>query len=255
MHDMSDMEKHTRNNGMADAGLLMFSLPHHREIIRSQSFSHNSFEFENGKTYCTPSLNGNACIVDGSAWVLKENLDGQPSFFAPRPPMASTIPNLANAINQDMQFRIPEYFSRGAGDTYFSGKILAKLSRILLVAHELKDICSRPTEFGPEYVTACKGVDLPSEMTFNESLDNLRTGTEIWINGEAETPFVYDDKWGGMCSCGCYFNSDTKSCDNAYPNCPAFADPGLDFGHGKKILFSLSYRMNILFVFHSLPLY
>ena len=239
----------TPDKGVADAGLLMYSLPHHRDIMHSQSSSPSSFEFENGKTYCTPSLNGDACIVDGVAWALKENLDGQPSFFAPRPPMASTIRNLAKAINQDIQFRIPGYYSRGAGDTYFSGKILAKLSRILLVAYELKDICSRPIDFGHDYIVACKDVKLFSDSVFNEALDNLRVGTEVWINGEADTPFVYDDKWGGICSCGCYFNSETKSCDNSYPDCPAFSDPGLDFGHGKDILLSHQHS------FHVIPCY
>lgn len=224
--------KFTPENGMVDAGLLMYSLPHHREIMHSQSISPNSFEFEGGTSHCTPSLNGNACIVDGAAWVLKENLDGEPSFFAPRPPLASTLHKLSEAINRDIKFRVPGYYTRGAGDTYFSGKIVAKLSRILLITHELQGTCRNPTS--PEYVQACQQVKLPSASEFNEALDNLRSSTEVWINGKAETPFVYDNKWGGMCSCGCYFNGETQSCDNVYPDCPAFSDPGLDFGHGKR---------------------
>jgi len=74
-------------------------------------------------------------------------------------------------------------------------------------------------------------VTLPSEVQMEDAIGHLRSSTEIWINGTAETPFVYDDKWGGICSCGCLFNGDTQSCDNQYPNCPAFEDPGLDFGH------------------------
>lgn len=63
--------KFTPETGMSDAGLLMYSLPHHREIMHSQSISPNKFTFDGGVMHCTPSLNGDACIVDGAAWVLK----------------------------------------------------------------------------------------------------------------------------------------------------------------------------------------
>lgn len=225
--------KFTPENGMVDAGLLMYSLPHHREAMYSQPISRNRFNFKNNESFCTPSLNGEVCIVDGATWVLKENLDGEPSFFAPRPPLASTLENLSNSIQEDIKFRVPKYFSRGAGDTYFSGKILAKLSRILLITFELKTICNNPRKYGPDYVLACRNLTLPSRSQFMEALGDLRSGTQVWIDGTAETPFVYDDKWGGMCSCGCYFNGKTQKCDNKYPNCPAFSDPGLDFGHGE----------------------
>jgi len=236
--------KLTTENG-DKAGLLMYSLPHHREIMYSQSMSPNSFQFNEGITYCTPSLNGDACIVDGVAWVLKETLISEPSFFAPRPPLPSAIKKLSNAIKKDIKFRVPSYFARGAGDTYFSGKILAKLSRILLITHELKEVCSKSEKYGKDYIDACNRVKLPTLDEFNAALDHLRSATEVWINGTAETPFVYDDKWGGLCSCGCNFNDDTQSCDNEYPNCPAFSDPGLDFGHGKLAHFdstNLSYH-------------
>ena len=158
---------------------------------------------------------------------MKESLDELPSFSAPRPPMASSFASLANAINKDISYRIPDYYERGAGDTYFSGKMLAKLSRILLITEEMTDICSNDDK-PPE----CDNISLPTEGQFQEALDHLRSSTEIWINGTATTPFVYDGKWGGIVSCGCYFNGDTMDCDNRYPNCPCFSDPGLDFGHG-----------------------
>ena len=65
--------------------------------------------------HCTPSLNGDACLVEGSTWVLKENLYGEPSFFAPRPPTASSITNIAKALKKDILFRLPSYYARGAG--------------------------------------------------------------------------------------------------------------------------------------------
>ncbi len=53
----------------------------------------------------------------------------------------------------------------GAGDTYFSGKMLAKLARILIVAEE---------------VGATQDVHQP---LFTDALARLRAGVEIWLNG------------------------------------------------------------------------
>lgn len=223
--------KPIKNADTGNTDLLMYSLPHHREMMNPHLYSDNTVEFD-GKLHCTPSLNGDACVVKGSAWVLKEELHGQPSFFAPRHPRASTIPNIAKALGDDITYRVPDYYKRGAGDTYFSGKMLAKLSRILLVYKEVADICDNPENLGKEYVRQCKVASIPPKTQFVEALDHLRSSTEIWINGTAETPFVFDSKWGGLVSCGCLFNSETQSCDNEFPNCPSFEDPGLDFGHG-----------------------
>jgi len=219
-----------RNEDQAK-GLLMYSLPHHREVLRSYPNSSSSLIFDS-KQFCTPGLNGQLCIVEGSTWTMKEDLDARPSFFAPRPPLGVAIPNLAKAINTDINFRVPEYYTRGVGDTYFSGKILAKLARILLITQELTDLCSMAGKPGFDGPQECNHVTLPSQTEFDNTLDHLRSATEIWINGTAESPFVYDKEWGGIVSCGCYFNDKTQKCDNVYPDCPSFSDPGLDFGHG-----------------------
>jgi endo-1,3(4)-beta-glucanase len=194
-------------------------------------YSDNTVEFD-GKLHCTPSLNGDACVVKGSAWVLKEDMYDPPSFFAPRPPKASAIPHLAKALANDLDFRVPDYYLRGAGDTYFSGKMLAKLSRILVVYKEVSDICDHPSDSGKDYVKYCKKASLPPKEQFDGALDHLRAATQVWIDGTAETPFVFDSKWAGLVSCGCWFNGDTQKCDNVFPTCPSFEDPGLDFGHG-----------------------
>lgn len=228
--DARRVSDNKRADSVRDAGLLMYSLPHHREILRPQMTSATKDTFQS-RTHCTPSLNGDACVVEGSTWVLKEDMYGQPSFWAPRPPMASAIPNLAKALSQDIKFRVPDYFARGAGDTYFSGKILAKLARILLIYKELADTCSNPNKFGEDYVRQCKVSALPSSNEFDEALNHLRSSTEIWINGTAETPFVFDSSWGGLVSCGCLFDDKINGCRNKFPDCPAFSDPGLDFGH------------------------
>lgn len=182
--------------------------------------------------FCTPSLNGIACIVFGSSWILKEKMDCETSFWAPRSPTASAISSLAKAITSDIKFRLPEWYERGAGDTYFSGKMIAKLARILLIYKEVQSICSDPSKQASEYIQPCAEVTLPSADTFNLALDHLRKATQVWIDGTAETPFVFDSKWGGIVSCGCIFNEQSRRCNNVSPECPSFTDPGLDFGHG-----------------------
>lgn len=73
------------------------------------------------------------------------------------------------------------------------------------------------------------GVELNS---LKSALGRLRSGVEIWINGSASAPLLYDTHWGGLISCGCDFDGDTQDCRNQYPNCPAMTDAGQNFGHG-----------------------
>ena len=112
--------------------LLMYALPHHISSLETLVGPGNSGATE----YCSKSLHGQACLVRGNEWVMREDLDGPPSFVAPRPPHHSGISAIADAISTDIQFELPDYYMRGAGDTYFSGKMLAKLGRIIVVADE-----------------------------------------------------------------------------------------------------------------------
>lgn len=216
--------------------LLMFALSHHMDIWSDDSPTKL-------QQYCTPSLIGPSCLVAGAKWIFSERLPPT-SFRAPRPPRPEAIPSIAASLKEDLQYRLPHYYRRGAGDTYFSGKMLAKAGRILMIADELTELCTAPRKASyPEaidhdtqhaYVAACQGVVLPTRREFNDMLSSLRDAVEIWINGKAETPFVYDSSWGGTISCGCDFDSKTDSCHNKFPDCPIASDPGLNFGNGKK---------------------
>lgn len=212
------------------AEILMFALPHHMDQLTADSLPH-------GKRYCKSSLTGPVCLVLGNEWTIQQDLPVV-GFRAPRPVRPEFIPTLAQTLAEDMKFRLPGYMKRGAGDTYFSGKILAKLARILLIADEIDELCEQQgflkhasATDRKEYTQFCKDSTLPSREQFDDSLDELRSGVEVWINGTAETPFVYDRTWGGVISCGCYMNRKLE-CDNKYPNCPGFVDQGLNFGNG-----------------------
>jgi esterase/lipase superfamily enzyme len=48
------------------------------------------------------------------------------------------IDSIKDALQTDIHYQIPDNYMRGAGDTYFSGKMLSKLARIIIVAEEIK---------------------------------------------------------------------------------------------------------------------
>ena len=54
-----------------------------------------------------------------------------------------TFLRYSKALLGDIGFELPDFFQRGAGDTYFSGKYLAKLARILLISEEVHDLCAK----------------------------------------------------------------------------------------------------------------
>jgi len=199
--------------------LLTFAIPHQMERLPSDILP-------NAVRYCKSSLMGPACLVEGNKWVVPQELPVV-NFRAKRPPKPHYIPTLAKALSSDIEFKIPDYFKRGAGDTYFSGKFLAKLARILLISDEVDSLCGE--HGGREYLQYCKNSTLPTREQTEAGIQELREGVEIWINGTAETPFVYDSSWGGVVSCGCYMEG--TECTNRYPNCPGFSDPGLNFGN------------------------
>ena len=152
--------------------------------------------------------------VIGNTWSLEETLFPV-SFYASNAPKQEMAKDIRDAVAKDLNFELPPNYVKGAGDTYFSGKMLAKLARILLIADESGARHSRATK-----------------AAFENALTRLRENTEIWLNGSAVTPVLYDADWGGIVTCGCYFNGEQQSCDNRYPDCPALYDMGQNFGVG-----------------------
>ncbi|CAB9497949.1 Endo-1,3(4)-beta-glucanase [Seminavis robusta] len=217
--------------------LLMFALLHHQDMFAASQKAGNKNpqlpSYPHGKggpKSCATTLLGPACLVEGSTWMLQEKRQ-RASFRAPRPPRNEDLAVLVDAFRSDLNYSLPLYFQRGAGDTYFSGKMLAKLGRILTIGEELHEICA--SHDSPK---ECKGLDVPSpeQPEFQQALARLRSSVEVWINGTADTPFVYDGLatggWGGVASCGCDFDESQQQCRNQYPDCPGFFNPGLNFG-------------------------
>ena len=231
---------------------IAFALQHHLDMLPKNVSTIGN------EIYCVASLLGPACLVQGSSWTMIDRLP-EIDLRAPRQPEAQFLPTISKSLREDMQYTLPDYYRRGAADTYFSGKMLAKLGRIVLIADELTDICQKPKESGvPD---ECNTMSLPSKQELNDVVAELRRSVEVWVNGTAETPFVFDASceyfypvpallWllsllilliyppgGGVVSCGCVFDGD--NCQTHFPNCPAFSDPGLNFGNGKLLPFQL----------------
>jgi Glycosyl hydrolase family 81 C-terminal domain len=112
--------------------------------------------------------------VQGNSWVLRDTL--HPATFGldvkPRPEM---VTNLKKVLRDDIKYRIPYNYMQGAGDTYFSGKMLSKLGRILVIDEGMGKVLPR--------------------SEFNQALGALRASVEVWINGSAVSPFLYDKAW------------------------------------------------------------
>mmetsp|Transcript_31779 Transcript_31779/g.30301 ORF Transcript_31779/g.30301 Transcript_31779/m.30301 type:complete len:1026 (+) Transcript_31779:155-3232(+) len=192
--------------GIPPVELLMFAIPHQQERMLPTGTSSNTVH----QIGCTPTLHGSACPVSGGHWSMLEHLH-KVSFTADRTSRPEMIEDIQSALQTDIMYEIPGNYMRGAGDTYFSGKMLSKLARIVLIAKEVG------------------GVE-PHQV--NNAVDRLKAGVEIWLNGSAESPLLYDKTWGGIVMCGCDYDSEIDGCLNKFPDCPALTDQGSNFGAG-----------------------
>mmetsp|Transcript_20014 Transcript_20014/g.37971 ORF Transcript_20014/g.37971 Transcript_20014/m.37971 type:complete len:1122 (-) Transcript_20014:162-3527(-) len=229
---------------------IMFALPHHLE-----TFADNTLEVDKesiDSALCLHTFHGRTCLVHGSKWNLPVSHGEPQSFLADRPPVAAAIPQLADALKKDIKFYLSGSILRGAADTYFSAKILAKVGRIIEIHDELQRLHSDEVlnEYSDaddsvvgESVASAIEVSLPSQEEAESLLDDLQKAVEIWLkpggkeNGGAEAEFLYDSSWGGFVNCGCDYvfeegNAGNGTCENEFPDCPALEDVNVDFGNG-----------------------
>jgi Glycosyl hydrolase family 81 N-terminal domain len=191
VHHLESSLSVPRDVAKEDSGLIMYALPHHFDVLNNVKLPHDQL-------YCSISILGPACIVQGWKWTMSEDTPFI-GFRAPRPPAPWAFESIEKALKADMEYTLPDYFMKGAGDTYFSGKMLAKQARILVVADEMNEICQSSRSLlqeniipGSMYSDACDKISLPSKADFDKSLHLLKRAVEVWIDGSAVTPFVYD---------------------------------------------------------------
>ena len=181
------------------------------------------------------------------------------------------LASLKAAVRRDASFDLPANYATGSGDTYFSGKQVAKLARIGLIAAALADL---------EHDDDKHDKHDKHDGSDSEEMDGVAAAIEgrlrghlaTWLQGSDRNPMLFDapplpssggerkqggnnkeeeqekeeeeDKagadvgaaagggWGGVVSCGCDYDEGTGGCRNAYPDCPALGSWGLNFGNG-----------------------
>jgi endo-1,3(4)-beta-glucanase len=210
------------DESLPDVELLMFALPHHQERMKKTLFSSNNVHGAG----CMPTIHGIACPAVGGSWSLIEHLH-RTNFTARNPIRPEMHSAVFEAVKEDLLFTLPRNYMVGAGDTYFSGKLLARLGRIIWIAHEL----GFRTSSDPEL-----------RLRFEQAVDHLQHGVEIWLNGSAESPFLYDKSWRGIMMCGCDYSYSKErkeghclnvfNTNNTFHSCPALVDMGHNFGAG-----------------------
>ena len=128
---------------------------------------------------------------------------------------------------------------RAAADTYFSGKILSKIGRIIEINKELQNLKDGENNnySDADYSTlieeaesAVQDVNLPSNEEVDSLLDDLQQAVEVWLHpggtqkGGGEAEFLYDTSWGGFINCGCTYSfkkghESEGTCNNTFPVC------------------------------------
>eukprot|EP00406_Dinophysis_acuminata_P027422 CAMPEP_0179348256 /NCGR_PEP_ID=MMETSP0797-20121207/73601_1 /TAXON_ID=47934 /ORGANISM="Dinophysis acuminata, Strain DAEP01" /LENGTH=503 /DNA_ID=CAMNT_0021063041 /DNA_START=186 /DNA_END=1697 /DNA_ORIENTATION=+ len=172
---------------------------------------------------------GPATPVSGSSWQLRYELFPDVGLDAPRPVADAFRADLLKALRgnagalwngsmPDCRFDLPDSYQRGVGDTYSSGKMLARLARLVVIAAELGQA---------------------REAYFREMVERLARRLEVWWEPNASNPFMYDTSWGGLVSCGCIVETCDGKCaphcarrGESLPDCPALEDARLSFGNG-----------------------
>jgi endo-1,3(4)-beta-glucanase len=137
--------------------LLMCALPHHLDILRSPATT----------TLIRATIKGPAIGIVGSTWTLTEP---QPTITwnAPHPLAEQAKEVIAAQLKKDASF-----INNSTSDTYFAGKGLAKMARLLLIADQLGDTAS---------VTLIT--------------TNLRASLTMWFTQNGL--LAYDKTWGGV---------------------------------------------------------
>jgi hypothetical protein len=229
--------------------LLMYAMPHHQDLLSSTGI--------NMTDVCFHTFHGRTCLVRASTWklALETTKANTVSFTAPRPPAVDFIPTLAKTLQEDIHYKLSDNLKRAAADTYFSGKILARLARVIVMTAEMQALAQAADDSNLQKdlttlyhdadeatlssaAQAAAKAHWPSDKHLQMAIAELKTGVQAWMQTNAEAPFIYDTSWGGLVNCGCnYVGWDVGDgahghCNNTFPDCPALASVNEDFGNG-----------------------
>lgn len=137
--------------------LLMCALPHHMDILSTPQTVPLHYQ----------SMKGMTTGVVGNSWTLIEPFPTI-QWTAPRPIASAYHDAIVAQLKKDATF-----VNTSTSDTYFAGKGLAKMARLLLIANEVGDTDSASTLQA-----------------------NLKASLTTWFTQNGL--FAYEQKWGGM---------------------------------------------------------
>lgn len=157
--DNARMTFHWKTKGSGE--LLMLCLPHHRDILQNPQYV---------RDIVYDSIRGQMVGIVGTSWTLQESLP-HIGWNAVTEIPADKVALIRQALKKDQSFKA------GAADSYSFGKEVAKMLRLALVAHQLK-----------EY-------DIVKNI-----LHNTKEVLAPWILGTNIDKLVYDSQWGGVCT-------------------------------------------------------
>jgi endo-1,3(4)-beta-glucanase len=141
--------------------LLMMALPHHMDaLVQPNVVMQNSYR----------TVKGEMSGILGNTWTLKETLT-QIGWSAPRAIDPSKREAISNALQRD------KYKRAGSYDTYWNGKELGAMGRLILIAEELQDA---------DTAAFIRG--------------NLKEDLDRWLFSNNSNPLMFDTTWKGICS-------------------------------------------------------
>ena len=150
----------TSMSGSTPGVPLMYSLPHHQQILAEPTFP----------ACAITTIKGTMEAVAATSWHMTEPLTPI-GYEAAQPIPEALRPHIAAALAEDADFPVT------AGDTYFGGKQLAALGRLALIADELGEA-----------------------TTAENIRSNLAAALTPWLAGTNGDPLRYDTDWGGVVS-------------------------------------------------------
>ncbi len=140
---------------------LMMTLPHHRDMMTGVTYV---------MTNAYVTMKGKMSGLVGLSWKMTEQLTTI-TWGAPRSIPTQYVESIRTALQADQSM------TQTASDTYTSGKNLAAVARLALIADEI------------------------GETTIASNIRNrLKTLLQNWFNGQTSDKIIYDRTWGGVTS-------------------------------------------------------
>jgi len=146
---------------------LVFTLPHHQDILQSASYTALSLR----------GMKGTMRAIKATSWTMIETLTTM-SWDSPTPIDPTKIAEIQAALTSEKSYdpNYNEVFDQEYGvDPYFGGKKASKQARMALIAHQIGDTGAR-----------------------DQILASMKTGLTSWFNGTFNNDLVYDSRWKGV---------------------------------------------------------